>query len=256
MIPHPLLVLRRLESQWARLLSTPVWYLATMPELQRWTDGLTGESIDVQEACKKELYDFFERHLTNGNIALGHGRNRFDSNRQPIDTIVIHHTSNPPGLQANRLSAIELIRLYAPYFANPDPVDRDLLGRPIFSGHMRGGKEVFWPYHWIIRTDGRAERLLEDREIGWHAGDWSINCRSIAIVLDGDYEWHRPSDAELTSITRLISEHYSEVPLTRIVGHREVNPKTICPSNLFLDARDGGWKSHLIGRFGRQRKAA
>src|SRR5216684_6425187 len=110
--------------------------------------------------------------------------------------IVIHHTSNPPGLSPDRLSAIGLVRLYGPYFANPKSErDRWLQGQPIFSGHMRQNKQVFWPYQWIVRREGRAQRLLYDSEIGWHAGDWDVNCRSVAIALDNDYEETMPSDA-------------------------------------------------------------
>lgn len=243
---HALLVLRKLEAHWTRLLSGPAWYLSVLPELRRWEGRLKQEPSEVQEACKKELYDFFERHLAAGHIALGTGGHRFDRDRKPIDTIVIHHTSNPPGMQPIRLSAIELIRLYAPYFVQPDLEDRDLRGRPIFSGHKRGGSEVFWPYHWIIRQDGKAERLLYDHEIGWHAGDWNVNCRSVAIALDDDLEWRRPSDLALASVAHIIATHYSNMPLARIVGHREVNPKTECPSNLFVGSAGGGWKLDLL----------
>ena len=193
------------------------------------------------------IYDFFERHLAKGDIALG---NRFpgaDTQRKPIDMIVIHHTSNPPGLRQARLSAIELIRLYGPYFIAPESDDNHLKGQPIASGHMRNGKQVFWPYHWIVRTDGRVERLLNDTEIGWHAGNWDVNCRSVAIVLDNDYEQQRPTDIELQAIAKLIKTHYPYVMLTGIVGHREVNAKTVCPSNLFLDGPHGrGWKKDLL----------
>jgi N-acetyl-anhydromuramyl-L-alanine amidase AmpD len=106
---------------------------------------------------------------------------------------------------------------------------------------------VFWPYHWFVREDGRVERLLKDHEIGWQAGDWDINCRSVAICFDGDYENSRPSDIELHAAAKIIKENYSQVSRERIFGHREVNPKTTCPSNLFL-SEDGkrGWKEDLL----------
>jgi len=176
--------------------------------------------ISVQQEFKTKLYDFFERQLDEGNIRLGRESGRFDMGRRKIDTVIIHHTSNPPGLSPSRLSAIELIRLYAPHFANATAAeDNYLKGQAIFSGHVRNGKQVFWPYHWIIRNDGRAERLLRDSEIGWHAGDWDVNCRSIAIVLDNDYEHGRPGDRKLGAIARIIATHYTNVPLRRILGH-------------------------------------
>jgi N-acetyl-anhydromuramyl-L-alanine amidase AmpD len=121
-----------------------------------------------------------------------------------------------------------------------------LEGRPIFSGHERDDKQVFWPYHWLIRNDGHAERLLSDSEIGWHAGNWDINCRSIAIALDNAYEKGRPSDLVLWAVAALIVNRYEQVPITRVLGHREVNERTTCPSELFLSGPAGkGWKNDL-----------
>jgi hypothetical protein len=93
------------------------------------------------------IFIFFECHLAAGDFALGRGMGKADAERLPIDTVVIHHTSNPPGLSAARLSAIELMRLYGPYFANPPEAEKYLKGTPIVSGHERDGKQVFWPYH-------------------------------------------------------------------------------------------------------------
>jgi hypothetical protein len=208
---------------------------------------LATEPVALQDAAKARLYDFFELHLETGDVALGPARDT-DQERKKIDTVVIHHTSNPPGLRPNRLSAIELIRLYGPYFAKPPHAEGQLLkGEGIYSGHVRDGRQVFWPYHWIVRHDGHAERLLYDSEVGWHAGDWDINCRSVAIVLDGDYELARPSVIELKGLAKIVRLHYPQVPLVRLVGHREINSTTSCPSKLFLDgAAAKGWKADLL----------
>jgi hypothetical protein len=237
-----------LEARWLPLLSRPTWYVTVIPEIHAFMDELRKEPTKTQTACKQAFYDFFESHLSAGDFALGSGTGGADSQRSPIDTIVIHHTSNPPGLSAVRLSAIELMRLYGPYFANPPEVDKYLKGTPIVSGHERDGKQVFWPYHWLVRNDGYTERLLFDSEIGWHAGNWDINCRSIAIALDNDYENSRPSDLVLGVVAALIVNYYDQVPITRVLGHREVNKKTTCPSALFLNGAQAGkgWKSDLM----------
>jgi hypothetical protein len=223
----------------------PTWYLTVVPETEAFNRAIKNESPEVKSACRTLLYDYFEAHLMRGDIALSRKPKDADSERQPIDTVVIHHTSSSPGLSPDRLSAIELIRLYAPYFAAKK--DQFPNGQPIYSGHLRDGKQVFWPYHWIVRSDGSAEQLLRDSEIGWHAGNWDINCRSVAIVLDNDYEHTSPSIVELQGVATLIRQHYEPIPLTRIVGHREVNSKTTCPSELFMDESDWrGWKSTLL----------
>ena len=244
----PLRQLKTYESQWEGRFQSPAWYLSVVPELQAFTKSLDAERRDIQEACKAELYSFFEDRLRTNRICLGAGY-QGDVERKPVDMVIIHHTSMRPGLTPERLSAVELIRLYAPYFADPkSECDATLKGQPISSGHVRAGKQVFWPYHWIVRGDGRAERLLRDSEIGWHAGNWDVNCRSIAIVLDNDYEERRPSANELRAVASIILTHYRRVPITGIVGHREVNQKTTCPSELFLNGRaeSPGWKSELV----------
>ncbi len=249
-MPPILADLRRLEVRWKPLLQLPDWYLTVIPEIQLWTRRLQDESDDLREVAKGRLYDFFEYALMHNGIALGNGRG-FDAARKPIDTIVVHHSSNPPGISPTRLSAIELIRLYGPYFSNPPAEEGRLKGMSVFSGHVRDSRQVFWPYHWMIRENGVAERLLEDTETGWHAGNWDINCRSAGIVLDGDYECRRPQRSVLDGIARVITDHYRIVPLSRIVGHLEITSATTCPSRHFLtSARATGWKDDLFAALG------
>src|ERR1035437_8609641 len=87
---------------------------------------------------------------------------------------------------------------------------------------------------------------LYDSEIGWHAGIWDINRRSIAIALDNDYENSKPPDLVLRAVAALIVYRYGQIPIIRVLGHREVNQKTTCPSDLFLSGPAGsGWKNDL-----------
>jgi hypothetical protein len=238
-----------IKARWAPLLKNPDWYLSILPELEKLRKQLNEKTDAEQEPLKVELYDFFAEHLIAGDIALDGDPPNADEERKPIDTIIIHHTSNPPGMTKERLSGAELIRLYAPEFAAPKyEVDKKKKGRPIYSGHFRDGKQVFWPYHWFVRHDGTVDRLLNDDEIGWQAGSWDMNCRSIAICFDGDFENSRPSDVELSAVANIIKDYYPQIAHDRILGHREVNLKTTCPSNLFLsDSAYRGWKDDLLG---------
>lgn len=238
-----------IKSRWAPLLRNPNWYLAILPELEELREQWSKKSDAEQEPLKIELYDFFAEHLVAGDIALDNDPPNTDIERKLLDTIIIHHTSNPPGMTKERLSGMELIRLYAPEFAAPKyEADKKMKGRPIYSGHFRDGQQIFWPYHWFVRNDGTNERLLNDNEIGWQAGNWDMNCRSVAICFDGDFENARPSDIQLATATKIIKEHYSQVAHERIFGHREINPKTTCPSSLFLsDIIHHGWKDDLLG---------
>ena len=237
-------------ARWESLLGRPDWYLAIVPELAKIKKEAISLSTERREALAEEIYAFFEAHLNAGRIALGNEVGNWDVGRLPIDRIVIHHTEIEPGLTPSRLSAMTLVRLYAAYYASPyDERDAAVKGRPISSGHVRNGGQIFWPYHWMVRMDGSIESLLNDDEIGWHAGNWDINCRSVAIVLDNDYRESRPTDHVLRSVADLIRQHYARISKDRIYGHREVRlgDPTSCPSNLFLP-HDGarGWKEDLL----------
>lgn len=232
---------------WEDIIKKPTWYLDLVPEFKK-IFLLKDENKETYEKAKEEIYDFFERHLVAYDIALGSSGGNWDAERKLIDTVVIHHTSNLPGMTKERLSAIELVRLYAPYYFEPYAKgEESLQGQPIWSNHLREGLQVFWPYHWMIIEDGTAERLLLDNEIGWHAGNWDINCRSIGVCFDGDFEEGQPPEVMLKGFARLIRENYPHITKENIVGHSEVNSKTVCPSKLFLST-DGqkGWKEELL----------
>ena len=168
-----------------------------------------------------------------------------DEQRQPVDTIVIHHTSNHPGYRLTYLNAVHLLNIYAPYFANPiDQQEKSLKGEPLWSGHFKDGKQVFWGYHWLMRMDGTPTRLLDDNQLGWHAGNWEINRRSVAICLDNDYEKQNPSDNILQKLAAHIKDHYPNVESQNIIGHCEAREGTICPGGHFLSE----WKPKLLER--------
>ena len=137
---------------------------------------------------------------------------------------------------------MHLMRLYAPRYALPQRVDAHKQGEPIYSHHFRAdGGQVFYAYHWLIRTDGSTERLLNDQEIGWQAGNWEENCRSVGICLDGDFSHSTPNAYMLEAVGTLLKTSYPQIYSGRIFGHCEVNPKTQCPGDRFLE----GWKKTL-----------
>jgi len=137
---------------------------------------------------------------------------------------------------------MHLIRLYAMYYSNPVENEKYIKGQPIFSHHFRDGEQVFYAYHWLVRMNGEVERLLPDNETGWQAGNWEVNCRSVAICLDNDFENSRPSVNVIETIAKIIKENYNHVEKARIFGHREVSPKTTCPGNSFLS----DWKQEIL----------
>lgn len=233
--------------RWRDDILKPDWYLKIVPELTV-LDHLWRTDKTSYEKTKERVYDFFEEALLNGRVNLGRTGEDWDNERQPIDTVVLHHTSNPPGLRKSRLSAIELVRLYAKYYAKPEyEEDRHIVGQPIYSGHFRNGEQVFWPYHWLVHRYGSCEQLLWNNETGWQSGSWNVNCRSVAICFDGDFENSEPSELELATAAYIVSKYYGHLNIRRIVGHCEVKENRTCPSTLFLRNGHGeGWKAKLL----------
>jgi N-acetyl-anhydromuramyl-L-alanine amidase AmpD len=142
------------------------------------------------------------------------------------------------------MNAVQLLNIYAPYYANPTIQEESKLkGKSIWSGHLLNKKPSFICYHWLMRMDGSFERLLKDEQIGWHAGNWDINKKSVAICLDNDYEERDPGDEVLQKLADFIKKTYPNIKPENIIGHKEARKDTICPGANFLD----GWKAKLIG---------
>ncbi len=214
--------------------------------------ALGGSITEAGKQVKENLVTMFEQLLAEEVVALGgpdQNLEDWDGERQPVDTIVIHHTSREPGLTTKRLNALHLLRLYVPrYQSETSPVlTSDGTSQPIYSGHFdENGNQVFFAYHWMVRHNGDTERLLDDSLTGWHAGDWDVNCRSVAICIDDDLSSKRPSHEAMDSITEIITREYPEIHIspTSLLGHREIYSKTICPGSEFVD----GWKIELLDR--------
>jgi N-acetylmuramoyl-L-alanine amidase len=175
-------------------------------------------------------------------------REKFEK-KIPTDTIYIHHTAWTPGATWQRLSEEQKKRLYEARYniADPDPLVK---GQEPYSGHFRYDDkgvlvEVFYAYHYWVRADGKlAERLLQDTEVGWHAGNWDENMRSLAIVFDGDYSGAWPSDAALQMAAGQIAEYCRRFPIKRLRGHYDARKGTECPGKWFDEKGPDG----LTGR--------
>jgi len=230
------------DELWKKQISQKDWYLRLDPEFKRLENIQKDLSKEDEEELKEEIYSSIERDLGNGSIQPNKKYHDWDDERKTIDTIVIHHTSNDKSLTLSRLNAKHMFRLYRPFFTNPNEDNKAIKGEAISSGHFTNGVQIFYGYHWLVRLDGTPERLLTDNYVGWHAGNWDINTRSVAICIDGNFETSSPDIKVLKSISQLIKDNYKNVPIENILGHNEVNKNTVCPGNGFI----GGWKLTLI----------
>ena len=231
------------ENHWVQAIKKPDWYLEFVPYARKTVEGLNQNEKDE---FNKTVRHFFEQALQDNLVALATNGPDLDAERKPIDTIVIHHTSAQPGYRLSYMEATQLLNVYAPYYMSPTIAEeRNLKGAAIWSGHFREGRQTFLCYHWLMRMDGSIERLLDDDKIGWHAGNWEINKRSVAICLDNDYEDQDPADDILQKLAAHIQKHYPDIKPQNIIGHCEARTGTICPGSNFLI----GWKTLLLEMF-------
>ena len=235
------------DALWQAAFPKPDWYLDVIPQFTHMEAvALQEPDYDKRKAIKDPMYQAVAMALCEGRIALATEGEDHDAARQLIDMVVIHHTKNRPGMSLDLLNGEHLLRVYAWYYANQSKRDQHFKGQPIWSGHFYQGKQVFWTYHWLFRQDGRAEHILDDKYIGWHAGNWPVNCRSVALCIDDDLTSSLPSDQVLDALAGAIRHHYPQVPLSGIVGHRVVNDQTVCPGDLFHSE----WRDKLLVRLG------
>jgi N-acetylmuramoyl-L-alanine amidase len=229
------------RAYWESRLLWPDWYVRLEDELEQLFFPVVHNSPQLK-SFRRKVYDLIAELLQNNRLPLAQNGQNLDLERKAVDTIVIHHTEEEPGLPLDTLSAIGLVRQYAFQYLADNVLGNSVRGWPIWSGHFRAGEMVFFAYHWLIRLDGTVERLLEDTYIGWHAGNWDINTRSVAIAFAGDYEEDSPPVAQIEAAAQVVKEHYSHVARARLLGHREVTRRISCPGATFL----GTWKDMLL----------
>lgn len=219
------------KQKWINALNQPNWYEILLPEFNE-LELLASKEADYhkRKAIKNQAYQIIEDALNNNIIRLAEKGLDFDTERLPIDTVVIHHTANLPGMHLQRLNAIQLLRIYSRKYYN----DITTRGLPVWSGHFYHGRQVFWGYHWFIKNDGSVIKLLDNTAIGWHAGDWNINRRSIGICFDDDLTNKEPTPEAIFAVNEILGsyKHF------KLIGHKDVNPSTSCPGSLF----ESNWK--------------
>jgi hypothetical protein len=209
-----------------------------------------GAITNARRNFKQHQVSIFEQLLTEDAVRIGDPKTdeleNWDEERAPIDHIVIHHSHRADGLSITQLNAMHFLRLYLPRYQQGDiKTSTDQL-QPIYSAHFNeAGKQVFYGYHWKVEQNGEVRRLLTDDALAWHAGDWEMNKRSVAIVIDDDLTNKSPTPESLDSVVSILSEHYSSVNVspTTIIGHKAIS-NTLCPGNMF----DVGWKQELLDK--------
>jgi hypothetical protein len=234
------------------LVQRPDWYLefGKLRQLRLLGLGalqatLKGKITRAAEEARNETLAVFEQLLETDQVRLGRpGEEELDDqdkDRQPIDTVVIHHSSRAEGISLPALNALHLLNLYVPVYQNKkQPVlNSHNEHQPIYSGHFDElGRQVFYGYHWKVERDGTTKRLLPDSALGWHAGNWEINKKSVGICIDDDLASKTPTPESLEAVAGIINEHYTGMT---VIGHNEAS-QTVCPGAHFKH----GWKLELL----------
>lgn len=231
------------EKEWKANLKKPDWYVRLEDQLENFIfPKVHGEKKKEIEAVRNRIYELIEKLYINDKIPLADSGPDLDEGRKDINKIIIHHTEENPQIRLSKLSAIGLVRQYAKAYLNNDVRGHKLKGKPIWSDHFKEGKMVFFAYHWLVRPDGTAERLLKDEHIGWHVADWDIKKESVAIALSGNYLNNRPPEAQIEGVAKVVRKNYPKITQKAIYGHCEVQDNRTCPGENFIP----GWKNNLL----------
>jgi hypothetical protein len=235
------------RAHWESEFRWPDWYCRLERELRAYIFPVVHDDPALK-VWRHQVYSLAGEMLERGEIPLAQSGPDLDTERRPLDTIVLHHTEEEPDISLAKLNAIGLLRQYGLHYLENNVMGRAVRGEPIWSSHFRRGRMVFFAYHWLVRQNGTCERLLEDRAIGWHAGNWKVNTRSIGIALSGNYEHAAPPAEQIEAVARLISTHYPSIAPKRVRGHCEIRPGLTCPGDRFLH----GWKEQVLQHLRKQ----
>ena len=131
----------------------------------------------------------------------------------PIDLLVIHHISLPPG----RFSGDAVRDLFLNQLeVQTDPFYAQLLGLKVSA-------------HFFIRRSGQLLQFVACDQRAWHAGKSSFEGRkkcndfSIGIELEGDGE-HQFTKRQYARLALLTKRLLARYPLKNIVGHSDIAP--------------------------------
>lgn len=234
-------------QSYLKIFTNPQWYLILQPELAEYFYNYDGNSENKSQqwlAYRKEFISMVSEVLgtptKNNQITLAKSGPNWDEERLPVDTIIIHHSSTPPDTPIETINALGLLRLYAAEYSREKS---EIYGQPLWSNHFYKEKPTFIAYHYLIKEDGTVENILGDNQIGWHAGNWQINCRSIAMCFLDDLKEKTPTTKALQAARKIVKQY----PHCKILGHNEVNTKTTCPGKFFMGEK--GWQNTLTANF-------
>lgn len=87
-------------------------------------------------------------------------------------------------------------------------------------------------YHYVVRYDGEVQAGRPADKQGAHA--LGYNGCSLGVALVGHHDRHRPSQEQWDAAIDLLALlcHRYDVPVWRVIGHRETDAAKSCPGTL------------------------
>ena len=130
-----------------------------------------------------------------------------------ITNIVIHHSVTPRDLQLEQ----QISSFDRTHKARLHPVANK------YGLHIA--------YHYVISGDGNYKKTRGLDEIGYHAGNWAVNKKSIGICLCGNFDIEKPSEEQIATLNRILKELCETYKLREkdIIFHRDVVSYKSCP---------------------------
>src|SRR5689334_8166899 len=100
------------RDYWESRLRLPDWYNHLEDELKGLFFPVVHHNTELK-AFRNQVYALIAELLERAEMPLAATGPDLDVERQPVDTIVVHHTEEDPSISLSRLSAIGLVRQYA-----------------------------------------------------------------------------------------------------------------------------------------------
>ena len=150
-----------------------------------------------------------------------------------ITNIVIHHSVTPRDLQLEQ----QISSFDRTHKARLHPVANK------YGLHIA--------YHYVISGDGNYKKTRGLDEIGYHAGNWAVNKKSIGICLCGNFDIEKPSEEQIATLNKILIELCESYKLKEkdIIFHRDVVSYKTCPGlNFTRDYINLNDNSELVER--------
>src|SRR5438045_8925588 len=118
------------RDYWKTRLRFPDWYSRLEDELTSLFFPVVHDDPRLK-AFRNQVYALIAALLAHKELPLAATGPDLDTARQPIDTVIIHHTEKDAAISLGRLSAICLIRQYAFQHLSRDVLGQRLSCQPI-----------------------------------------------------------------------------------------------------------------------------